>query len=273
MHRPGILPNLLIIGAARCGTSNFASWLRAQPGVYLPHKPPEAHYFLKDWEYEKGLQYYSDRWFSKVTDEPFVGEASASYVCHRKAAERILRDLPGVRLIAMLRNPIVRAYSSYWYSARNGFEPLSFPDALKAESARAAAAAADPVASTVRPFAYVERGLYARQLRTYLEYFPRDRLHVIFFDDFVADPKDATCAALRFLGADPGRYVEPPEAARVVNQATPGDRPMDEESFRFLQAAFRDEMHDLSDLLGRDLTGWLAAPTDAAPLYAARQAA
>ena len=242
--------------------------------MFLPHKPPEAHYFLKDWEYEKGLPYYSDRYFSKVTDQQFVGEASASYICHRKAAERIRQDLPGVRLIAMFRNPIVRAYSSYWYTVRNGFESLPFADAIKAEPERAAAAAADPVAATIRPFAYVERGLYARQLRTYLEIFPRDRLHVILFEDFVADPKGTTCAALRFLGADPGTYTEPAPADRVVNQATPGGKPMDEETFHFLQAAFRDEVHDLSDLLGRDLTGWLASASDAAPAGAAgRQAA
>ena len=61
MERPGALPNFLIIGAARCGTTNFASYLRVQPGVFLAAKRPEPHYFLKDWEYEKGIGYYSDR--------------------------------------------------------------------------------------------------------------------------------------------------------------------------------------------------------------------
>jgi hypothetical protein len=272
VERPGALPNFLIIGAARCGTTNFASYLRVQPGVFLAAKRPEPHYFLKDWEYAKGLGYYSGRYFARVAGEAAVGEASASYLCHRKVAERVRTDLPGARLIAMLRNPIARAYSGYWHTVRNGFEDLPFLDALRAEPARAAAAT-DPVAAAIRTFAYVERGLYARQLRTFLEYFPRDRLHVILFDDFVADPKGVTCAALRFLGADAGRYVEPAPADMDVNHSTPGDQRMDEASFQFLRAAYRDEVADLSELLGRDLTGWLDMATDAAPVYAAARKA
>jgi hypothetical protein len=272
MERPGVLPNFLIIGAARCGTTNFASYLRVQPGVFLAAKRPEPHYFLKDWEYEKGLGYYSGRYFSRVTRETAVGEASASYLCHRKVAERIRRDLPDVRLIAMLRNPIARAYSGSWHTVRNGFETQPFLEALQAEPARAAAAT-DPVAAAIRTFAYVERGLYARQLRTVLEYFPRERLHVLLFDDFVADPRGATCAALRFLGLDPSGYVEPSVADMDVNHSTPADEQMDEASFQFLRCAYRDEVRDLSELLGRDLTGWLDAATDAAPVYAAARKA
>jgi Sulfotransferase domain len=272
VDRPGVLPNFLIIGAARCGTTNFASYLRAQPGVFLAAKRPEPHYFLKDWEYEKGLGYYSTTYFSRATDETAIGEASASYLCHRKVAERVRADLPGVRLVAMLRNPIPRAYSGYWHTVRNGFETLSFLDALKAEPARAAAAT-DPVAATIRTFAYIERGLYARQLRTFLEYFSRDQLHVVLFDDFVADPKGETCAALQFLGVDPAGYVEPAAADMDVNHSTPGDRWMDEAAFQFLRAAYRDEVHDLSNLLGRDLSRWLDTATDAAPVYAAARKA
>ena len=153
----------MIIGAARCGTTNFASYLRVQPNVFLASKRPEPHYFLKDWEYEKGLAYYSDKYFASVGDEAAVGEASASYICHAKVAERIDKDLPGCRLIAMLRNPITRAYSGYWHTVRNGFESLPFLEALQAEPKRAAEAT-DPVAQTIRTFAYIERGQYARQL-------------------------------------------------------------------------------------------------------------
>jgi hypothetical protein len=268
VHRPGVLPNFLIIGSARCGTTNFASYLRVQPGVFLAAKRPEPHYFLKDWEYEKGLKYYSERYFSQVADQKSIGEASASYICHRKVAERIKKDLPGVKLIAMLRNPIARAYSGYWHTVRNGFESMPFLEALQAEPLRAASAT-DPVAATIRTFAYIERGLYARQIRMFLEYFPRDRLHVILFDDFVADPKGITCAAMRFLGVDPAKYTEPAAAEMDVNHSTPGDQRMDEASFQFLRAAYRDEVLDLSKLLGRDLTGWLETATDAAPVYAA----
>lgn len=266
------LPNFLIIGAARCGTTNFASYLRVQPDVFLAAKRPEPHYFLKDWEYEKGLSYYSERFFPSVQGEKAIGEASASYICHAHVAKRIDRDLPGVRLIAMLRNPIPRAYSGYWHTSRNGFEKLSFLDALKAEPARAAEAN-ELVARTIRTFAYLERGQYARQLRDYLQVFPRERLHVILFDDFVADPQQVTCDTLRFLALDADRYVEPGEQDLDVNHSTPGHQPMSEEAFQFLRNEYRDEVHHLSELLGRDLTYWLDTATDAAPVYAAARKA
>jgi hypothetical protein len=89
----------------------------------------------------------------------------------------------------------------------------------------------------------------------------------------VADPRGATCAALRFLGLDPSGYVEPSVADMDVNHSTPADEQMDEASFQFLRCAYRDEVRDLSELLGRDLTGWLDAATDAAPVYAAARKA
>lgn len=268
MSESRTLPNFLIIGAARCGTTNFASYLRVQPEVFLAAKRPEPHYFLKDWEYEKGLEYYSNRYFATAAGEKAIGEASASYICHAHVAERINCDLPGVRLIAMLRNPLPRAYSGYWHTSRNGFEKLPFLEALKAEPQRAAEAT-ELVARTIRTFAYIERGLYAQQLRNYLKVFPRQRMHVILFDDFVADPRGVTCETMQFLGVDPAQYIEPSIADMDVNHSTPGDQRMDDESFAYLRDIYRDEIHDLSDLLGRDLTFWLDRATDAAPVYAA----
>ena len=264
MLRTGILPNFLIVGAARGGTTNFAAYLRGHPEVFMPPKRPEPHFFLKDPEYSKGLAYYSEKYFATAGAVHAVGEASTSYVCHRFVAERIARDLPGVRLFVMLRNPIPRALSSYWHTVRNGLEPLSFPDALKAESVRAAAAehAADPLLKVIRPFAYVERGMYARQLRSYLDFFPRERLSVILFEEFVADPIGVTRAACAFLGLDPSEFTPPPAARDELNQSTPAGESMDDDTFEFLRSAYRDDVRDLSGLLDRDLSGWLDRRTD-----------
>ena len=82
----------------------------------------------------------------------------------------------------------------------------------------------------------------------------------------MADPKRTTLEATRFLGLGPTRYVEPSEAQMDVNTSTPADKSMDEESFQFLRAAYRDEMRDLSNLLNRDVTGWLDTSADAIAL-------
>lgn len=267
MDRVGRLPDFLILGAARSGTSSFAAHLRAQPNIFMPPKRPEPHFFLRDAEYAKGLAYYSTRYFAAVPPTAqAVGEASTSYLCHRKVAERIATDLPGVRLFAVLRNPIPRAFSSYWHTVKHGLDDLSFWDALQAEPARATAAESDSVLRENRPFAYLERGFYARQLRDFYAFIPRDRLSVILFDDFVADPRGVARAAVGFLGLDQTGYVPPAEADDEINQSTPAGRVMDDRSFEFLRAAYRHEVRDLSELLGRDLTGWLDQRTDTTPL-------
>src|SRR5262249_26493123 len=163
-----------------------AAHLRAQPEIFMPPKRPEPHFFLREAEYAKGLDHYSRRFFADVpAPAKAIGEASTSYLCHRLVAERVAHGLPDVRLFAMLRNPIVRAFSSYWHTVRHGLEDLPFLEALRAEPARAAAAESDPVLRENRPFAYLERGFYSRQLLAFYEFFPRDRLSIILFDDFV----------------------------------------------------------------------------------------
>ena len=264
MEQVGRLPDFLILGAARSGTSSFAAELRNQSDIFMPPKRPEPHFFLRDAEYAKGLAYYSQRYFAATPEHmPIAGEASTSYLCHRKVAERIARDLPNVRLFAMLRNPIVRAYSSYWHTVKHGYEQLSFWDALQAEPARAAAAESDAALRENRPFAYLERGYYSRQIRTFWENIPRERLSIILFDDYIENPSKIVREAMSFLGLDPARYCVPVEVDAEINQSTPDGRVMDDASYEFLRKAYRDEVRELSGLLNRDLTEWLKVRTDA----------
>lgn len=264
MEKVGRLPNFLILGAARSGTSSFAAELRGQAGVFMPPKRPEPHFFLRDGEYAQGLGYYSTRYFSAAPDDAIaVGEASTSYLCHRKVAERIARDLPKARLFAMLRNPIVRAYSSYWHTVKHGYEQLPFWDALQAEPTRATGAESDAALRENRPFAYLERGFYSGQIRAFWENIPRERLSIILFDDFVVNPSKVVREAMSFLGFDPTRYNAPAEVDAEINQSTPTGRVMDDASYEFLRDAYREEVCDLSTLVNRDLMGWLNLRTDA----------
>ena len=108
-----MLPNFLIIGAARAGTTTIYNHLKDHPDVYLPaQKRPEPHFFLKESEYARGISYYEERFFSARRDERAVGEASTSYLFGQQVPKRIRAALPGVKLICVLRNPVERAFSS-----------------------------------------------------------------------------------------------------------------------------------------------------------------
>ena len=97
---------------------------------------PEPKFFLRDDEYAKGLQHYSDRWFADAAAGKMAGEKSTDYLESADAAARIARDLPQVKLIFILREPVSRAYSNYLWSKMNGLEKEDFATALRLEEQR-----------------------------------------------------------------------------------------------------------------------------------------
>ncbi|MDY7109710.1 MAG: sulfotransferase [Planctomycetota bacterium] len=248
------LPDFLIVGAARCGTTWLYECLRRHPQVYLPpEKRPEPHFFLKNAEYERGLRYYSDRYFVGVGRDRIAGEASTSYLYHPSVAPRIAEHLPGVRLIAILRNPVDRAFSNYIVSSRNGFEPLGFSEAIRVEPERLA----HPQSTFEReicPFAYIDRGRYSAQLARYLELFPGDRLHVALFDDLVAAPGETLRAAQAFLDVDPN--VVPEELPPRLNAAAYDGAAIPPADRTYILDRLRDDLDALAAWLDRDLSHW-----------------
>ena len=249
------LPNFLIIGAARSGTTTLYSHLQLHPDVYLPaNKRPEPHFFLKSAEYDKGLEYYRARYFSAWLGQKAVGEASTSYLFGADVPRRVHAVLPSVKLICILRNPVERAFSSYWHTVKAGLERLSFAEAVATEAARRDELAGTP-AGEIAPFAYAERGLYHSQLIRWLAIFDRAQMKIVIFDDFVRNPQGALADIARFLevspGALPGREVE------MENKSVPEGARMPAETRAMLVETFRDDVTQLGALLGRDLTHWL----------------
>src|SRR5436305_13662497 len=105
-----MLPNFLIIGAARSGTTTLYTHLKRHPDIYLPpRKRPEPHFFYKSAEYERGIGYYEERYFSACRNESAIGEASTSYVFGPTVPGRIRAALPDIKAICLLRNPVERA--------------------------------------------------------------------------------------------------------------------------------------------------------------------
>jgi hypothetical protein len=250
-----ILPNFLIIGAARSGTTTLYSHLQLHPDVYLPaNKRPEPHFFLKSAEYSRGLEYYQERYFSASHGQKAIGEASTSYLFGPDVPGRIHSSLPSVKLICILRNPVERAFSGYWHTVKGGLETLSFAEAVAAEAERRHELAGTPLGE-IAPFAYAERGLYHRQLVRWLATFDRAQMKIVIFDDFVGKPGETLADIARFLDVSPDGL--PRREVQMENKSAPDGAQMPPETRAHLIDAFHEDVDQLSTLLGRDLTHWL----------------
>jgi len=269
------LPNFLVIGAMRSGTTSLIRYLRSHPQVYIaPHK--ELHYF--DFKFEEGTDWYREH-FAGAGDQIAVGEGTPNYLYIREAPARIAGLLPDARLIAILRDPVERAYSHYWHNRAIGREELDFEAALDAEAERIDSD--DPHARAY--WSYVDRGRYLRQLRALGPLFPRESLHVLVFDDLRDAPAQTYRSVCRFLGVDDGhvppelgtpvnRFVSfrsrrirsltrrlPKPAGRVVGKLNARDEsypPMPERVRGRLHEGFHEDNDALASWLGRDLSSW-----------------
>ncbi|HMM88271.1 sulfotransferase family protein [Bradyrhizobium sp.] len=252
-----MLPNFLIVGAARSGTTTVYSHLKDHPDVYLPvNKRPEPHFFFKSAEYAQGLGYYEERFFSAWRGQRAVGEASTSYLFGPDVPRRIRGSLPDARFICILRDPVERAFSNYWHTVKSGLETLSFDDAIVREAERKNEIAGTALGE-LAPFAYAERGLYHLQLSRWLEEFDRSQLKIVIFDDFVADPGGTLREIASFLDISPDGL--PNRAVEVENRSVPEDQRMLPATREMLLETFSEDVTALGRLLGRDLGHWLRA--------------
>jgi hypothetical protein len=193
------LPDFIIGGAPRSGTTWLYSLLDRHPEVYMA-KPvtPEPKYFLVDHVYDKGLAFYADHWFAAAGAACRAGEKSTDYLESAPAAARIARDLPDVQLVFILREPVDRAYSNYLWTRMNGLEFEDFRTALRLEDQREREL--PERLKYARPFSYFSRGLYADLLTPYLERFPRRQILIVRFEDILSAPAALAGRLQRFLG-------------------------------------------------------------------------
>jgi phosphoglycolate phosphatase-like HAD superfamily hydrolase len=243
-----MLPGFLIVGAERCGTTSLFHVLRQHPAIFsstLPRK--EVHYF--DQRYQRfGLGWYQCHFplaararliARRVGLEPVAFEATANYMFHPLAPSRIHHDLPGVKLIVLVRDPVERAYSAHANHIGHGLETEPFERALELEDERLAGEAerlaADPGYRSYnhRHYSYRVRGHYADQLEHLERIFGRDQIHVIDSGDFFAAPGPAYDQVLGFLGlARRGDPAFTPQNARPRSPMPDSVRAALEEHYR-----------------------------------------
>jgi hypothetical protein len=293
-------PNFFVIGAARSGTTSLYSYLKQHPDVFMsPIK--ETNFFAyegENMEFRSVIRFpivTADAYlalFQGASKEKAVGEASPLYLHSRYAAEGIREFCPGAKLIAILRNPVDRAHSSFHLHLRGGEEKRSFAKAIWQEQ--------QGIADASLRFGqrhYLRFGCYSRYLSTYFQLFERRQIEVYLFDDLAANPlalmrklfgflevdaafapdvslrhnaaglprnrcwqllltkNTLTRTLRRLLPAGARHYaLEIQDAARSRRLAKPK---LSEELRRELNEFYRDDILKLQDLIQRDLRSWL----------------
>lgn len=201
-----ILPNFFIIGAARSGTSSLDRYLSQHPEIFVaPQK--ETHFFATDYlpcsfkgpgddRLNRLLIRDEDQYtrlFNGVTQEKAIGESSAFYLNFPDTAERIAQVIPNAKIIIILREPVERAYSAYTLMVRDGRETLGFEEGLRREEERKRIGF-EPI------WWYREVSLYYQQVKHYLEVFGAQKVKVLLYDEFFANPGKGLRDVFTFLG-------------------------------------------------------------------------
>lgn len=276
-----VLPNFLIIGAAKAGTTTLYEHFRAHPEVFMPRlKEPRFFCYAGkgeriDYPIQTAEEY--EALFAEAADKKARGEASVHYLPYPGVAERIRRMLPEARLIASLRDPVERAYSTFQMNQRNRNrnDDVSFIEALNQEPGL--------------------QYTYSEKLQRYFDLFPQEQIRIILLDDLEAQPRRVMRYLYEFVEVDPNFA---PDVTQVAN---PGGEPRNKALHRLLSDRrliafsrkllperaiaplkslrsrnlakrplspterrkgvefFREDILKTQDLLGQDLSRWLQA--------------
>jgi len=260
--RGRVLPDFLILGSMKCGTTSMHDWLIEHPCVVAATRK-DTHFFSvnygrgADW-YRCFFPYARDRdAFAAEHGRPFVcGEATASYLAHYWTPRRAAKLLPNARLIVCLREPADRAHSQYHYFRKWEGEPLeTFEEALASEEERLRGeesrenSAPSYLSMPAYRWGYLRTSRYAEHLERWLEVFPREQILFLKFEDVVAAPERALEQLHDHLGLPPHRSGELPA------QNAGSYEPMAEETLARLREYFKPHNERLYELTGIDF-GW-----------------
>lgn len=284
----GRLPTFLIVGAMKSGTTSLAQYLAAHPEVYVPPKK-EAHFFERDELWNRGADWYRG-WFAGAGDQWAVGEGTASYMFFTEVPARMASVVPRARLIAILRDPVERAYSHYLHARTRGGERRTFREVVDEELRGDRLDRPAVSGSGSRRAYYLARGLYLEQLQRLCEHYDRESLLVLLLEDLELQPARVFAEVCRFLGIDEtvapdnlgsaiNPYVKPrsqrlweltlhlrlwrwlpkaasQRAARALIDFEPGRPAMDPDARARLSAYFAAPNAALGEWLGQDLSVW-----------------
>lgn len=258
------LPDFLVIGCKRGGTTSLFNYLVAHPGILRMYPLSRG---LKSTDFFFKRHGHSVRWYrshfpseryrrrlaKRLGYRAIAGEASPYYVWDPRVAPRVKSVAPDVKCVLLLRDPVKRAWSHYQERCENNTEPLSFAQAIEAEDSRLDGElekmGADPeyYSEAYDFYSYKQRGVYAPQIRHWLEHFPREQLLVIYAEDLYRDTAETFGQVCDFLGV--------PRAEMATTKgynSMPGskDKPP-QEVVEALRAYYAPLQHEVEELVGR----------------------
>ena len=246
------LPNIIIIGAQKSGTTSLFNYLEQHPQI-VGSKPKEVHYF--DINYEYGTLWYRSHF--PLKSNSLALEASPYYICHPHAPKRIYNLLPNVRLIAILRNPVERAISHYFHQVRTRSEKLPIFDALKYEEVRLKTSWKNMVADEMynnrnhQRFSYKQRGVYIEQLERFWKFFDSRNLFIINSEKLFTEPFNTLNEIFSFLEVDSNvKDIDLKKYTVGVNR-----KKVSREVYDYLTEYFKPFNERLYERIGEDF-GW-----------------
>jgi hypothetical protein len=291
-----MMPDFFVVGAARAGTTSLNQYLSQHPEIFITSRK-DAHFFaaectpwsgpgdeLMNRKVMRDKAEYAQL-FADVTGKKAIGESSAFYLCLPGTAERIAQAVPNARIIIILREPVIRAYSAYMLLTRDGREALSFEEGLQREAERKQQGY-EPM------WWYKELSLYAAQVQHYFEVFGPERVKVLIYDELFADSEQTLREVFAFLGVkqdvpidtsvrynvagvpkarwlhsllyklidspySPAKHVKPAFAWKAMGKFLLRPVPqMNPQTQAELKAYFAEDVAALEELLQRDLRCW-----------------
>lgn len=259
MFEESVAPDFVIIGAQKCGTTFLYRRLLSQHPHVEPARKKEIHYFDLWKHYDRGGDWYRSHFPPPTWNEgrrSLTGEASPYYLFHPHAARRMAEVVPQVRLIAVLRNPVDRAYSSYQHAIRKGTESVpTFEEAVELEETRLRGERDKMLADerydslNLRRFSYLSRGVYADQLMEWSRFFSDAQMLVLKSENLFERTPDTLKLVLNFLDL-PGWEPEARESRKERKYP-----PMNPDTRRRLRSYYDPHNQRLYEYLGVDF-GW-----------------
>lgn len=200
------MPDFLIIGAQKCGTTSLFNYLVQHPDIGEPHRK-EISYF--SYKFCRGSSWYKSFFpiFIPGLKQDFLitGEATTEYICYPNSAKRVAQAMPNLKLITLLRNPVDRAYSHYHHTKRMGMESLSFEEAITKEDERVSRYKKKILEDknyyhiNYHYYTYLSRGIYADQIKDWPQLFNQEQILVLKSEDFFNRPSKTFKQVLEFL--------------------------------------------------------------------------
>ncbi len=180
--------DFLIVGAMKAGTTTLSRYMETNPNIYIPEN--EVHFFNNSKNFKKGIPWYNQH-FLVSPNYKIYGEKTPAYSYDPQCAERIYNYNKNIKLIWILREPTMRTYSNYSHCIMNGYEHLSFEDAISLNQ--------EELNENIYRD-YKRRSIYIEQINRFLKFFPIDNMHFIIFENFKRETKSELFRLSEFLG-------------------------------------------------------------------------